>query len=192
MCKVRNCHDSAHNDKWRGIFYFLVICLFLHVSVFAQDKDTTNEQIILNKKGIFKNNPLLIVDGKVYEADSLKNIQPGDIIDVTVLKYATDKNVVICKPDNGAVIITTRKEAISQYQKKLGSFSRKYKGYLATHKCTESDFVYVLNGVPLDSAITKRLYGVPIKKIKTVSFMDKYFKETFNNSKPIVLITTKN
>jgi hypothetical protein len=142
--------------------------------------------------------PLFIIDDKKI-ADSLSNnvlqsINPNNILEISVLKDSASE-AISDHFNAGVIIITTKAYAKTTYQKKLSTFSKEYRNYLETHQRDSTDLFYVINGIPLDgkdeNEITKALYDIPRKKLKSVTFMGKYFKGAFNNSKPLVIIVTK-
>ena len=93
------------------------------------------------------------------------------------------------------VILTTKKYAVSEYQKKLSAFSKDYKLYVKENKNKDDQIFYVINGIQVQGTkdeILKTLYNLTARKIKTVFFLAKYYKDFFNNKYPIVVIGTSN
>jgi len=137
---------------------------------------------------------IYIVDGKLSH-EELEGVNPDDIFSMDILKSMYNKDVYVNTGNRGAIIVITKKFVIQSYQKKLSAFSKEYRSYLETHQRDSADLFYVINGVPLDgkdeNEITGTLYDIPRKRLKSVTFMDKYFKGAFNNSKPLVIIVTK-
>jgi TonB-dependent SusC/RagA subfamily outer membrane receptor len=148
-------------------------------------------------------NALYIMDGKV-SANKLNGINTGDIFDIKILKYDSTQ-IALTNPNRGqhdVVIICTQKGAIKSYQKKFSTFSKDYKEYLASNNNDDRGFLYLINGVSLDQIYIdygiaksdktwegiRKLYNVPVEKIKKISFLD-------NNGtaigKKIVVIKTK-
>jgi TonB-dependent SusC/RagA subfamily outer membrane receptor len=142
--------------------------------------------------------PLYIIDEKEIP-DSLatskrlsEKVNPNDIFAISILKDVDANTVYGAKGAHGVVIITTRMYAKAKYQNQLSAFSGKYRKYLKRHQNDDSDFVYLLNGEVLatDKVVTQ-LYALPPTTIKSVEIMNKYYKNIFNNNKPIIVITTK-
>ena len=177
----------------------LILGYFMSANVFAQGidsahKDTSKYFRIVDARPIDKSiKPLCVVDGKIYMR-SLERINPKDILEVSILKGTEAETLYGFGGVNGVVIITTKLYAISQYQQKLRGLSIQYDAYLKLNKNDDSELLYVLNGEPLEMTAKggglEKLYEIPLKKIKSVTFMDKYYKETFNNNKPLILIKT--
>ena len=97
------------------------------------------------------------------------------------------------KANNGAIIITTKKFAVSSYKAKLSSFSKKYKEYIE-HQNNDDDVSYVLNGVFLSvkpGERIKALYEIPANKIRSVYFMENEYYNGGDSRKYNVIITTK-
>lgn len=154
----------------------VVILLFLFASAnaSAQSTDTKDTTYVVDRK---------LSDRK------LGGTSPYDILNIQIL-LGKD---VDGHPNPPTVIVLTRKFAISEYQKKLGSFSNDYKKYLDNHNNRDDSLLYVLNGVVLEGKqdeVIGKLFAA-VDKMKTVDFMDKYFKNIFNNNRPIIIITTK-
>jgi hypothetical protein len=175
--------------------FIITFCLFMSVDALAQDNHG-NQKDSLKHAAVFKPSPpLIVVNGMVYDFDSLKNIKNSDILSIDTLKYRVKENSNPNIADRGAIIIITKEYAVGQYQKKLSSFSIDYKNYLETHQNNDSGLFYVLNGVPLeektDNTLISKLYEISVKKVKKVVFLEKYYKDILNNNKPIVGITTK-
>ena len=177
------------------------------LGVFAQDTSASKTDSIKQAKSfiihdaavITDDEPLIIIDdrqtGKSSSKHILKKIKPEDILEISILKDASAAALYGSKGANGVIIITTKSYAQQQYQQKLSGFSKSYKNYLKTNKDDDSELLYVLNGEPLNRTangdLIKKLYDIPLYKIKAVTFMDKYYKDTFNNNKPLILINTK-
>ena len=140
---------------------------------------------------------LLMIDkqGRASSKHILEKIKPEDILEISVLEDASATALYGSKGANGVVIFTTKLYAQQQYQQKLSMFSESYKNYLKTNKDDDSELLYVLNGEPLNRTangdLIKKLYDIPLYKIKAVTFMDKHYKDTFNNNEPLILINTR-
>lgn len=107
--------------------------------------------------------PLYVLDGIPYEG-SLENINPNDIINVSVLKDATAASIYGARSTNGVIVITTRKGA---KQKIGGSYNFSYgfsplpsRSY--ANKMSSSEFIdyqtYLFeNGVAESTKPSKRI-----------------------------------
>jgi len=183
---------------------FLLLCLTNFV--FGQDTSTRKtdsakraQSLMIRDPAVVTNNdPLIILDdkqtGKSSSKDFLEKIHPDDILEISVMKDALAQAIYGSKAANGVIIITTKSYAQRQYQRKLSTFSKSYKDYLKTNKNDDSKPLYVLNGEPLhrtaDGDLIKKLYDIPLEKIKSVTFLDKHYKDTFNNNEPLIIINT--
>ena len=59
--------------------------------------------------------PLLIIDGVPVEFEKLQSINPDDIESIHILQTDTLK-IVSCKPNNGVILITTKRNNIRRFQ----------------------------------------------------------------------------
>lgn len=73
-----------------------------------KEESNKTKVIIKGKSDSIKENPLVIVDGKKYNKDILKKIQPDDIQSISVLKG--EKAIKMYNAPNGAIIITRKKK----------------------------------------------------------------------------------
>jgi TonB-dependent SusC/RagA subfamily outer membrane receptor len=108
--------------------YILVITLFfLNFMVNAQMEKTdtvygkaknkgihnvaaTATPIVLRCPATISNSePLIVVDGLLYESDQLKNLNPAEIISIEVLKDAAASAIYGYRAANGVIIITTNR-----------------------------------------------------------------------------------
>lgn len=177
-----------------------ILGFFMLANVFAQGIDTAHKDaskrfMIVDTRPLDTSvKPLVVVDGQIYTR-SLERINPKDILEISILKGTEAETIYGSGGINGVVIITTKLYAISQYQQKLRGLSKQYDAYLKLNKNDDSELLYVLNGEPLEMTAKggglEKLYEIPLKKIESVTFMDKYYKGTFNNNKPLILIKTK-
>jgi len=140
-----------------------------------------------------KNKKLIVLDGAIYEG-KFTDIDPKDILSFNTLEGPVATSIYGEQGKNGVLLMSTLEEGIREYELKLSNFSFAYRFYLEANKNDDSGLVYLLNGVVLEgsrSEIIKRLYD-EIEKVKTVDFIDKFSEKlNLNNSKPIVVITTK-
>ena len=165
----------------------------------ALAQDTIPAKMGINKTTVFFNHSipsvnngyvLWIIDGKLIDdtisTDFLKGINPNTIYSLKMLKVATTDHY---HGAQGVIIINTKIYAAAQYEKKLSSFSKKYKGYLAYHH-DDKYCLYVLNGILIDGKLDDRirkLNEIPAEKIKTVNIRADYGSI---NNKEIIIITT--
>ncbi|MDB5122598.1 MAG: SusC/RagA family TonB-linked outer membrane protein [Mucilaginibacter sp.] len=142
------------------------------------------------------NPPLYIIDDKESPVslpnNALNNINPNDILSISVLKDAAANARYGSKAANGVIIIITKLYAKEQYQKQFSTFSKKYKRYLEGHQNNDKDILYILNGVPVNEKerdeATRRLYGILFKQIKKVDYSDNFVEGMKNGA--TVFITT--
>ncbi len=136
-------------------------------------------------------NALYIMDGKVLPS-KLNGIDLQNILSISIIKHVACDSCYVNTGDHGAVIIITKEGAIKSYQKKFSAFSKEYRTYFDNPQNNDSDFLYVVNGVPANIKTNegiKTLSDIRTLKIKEVIFKDK--GSILNNIKPIVVITTK-
>jgi hypothetical protein len=137
--------------------------------------------------------PLYIIDGKPIDGKP-KDVFAEDIIEIIAIKKIFGPNVYPNKPDNGAIIITTRTFAITQYQKKLSSFSKEYQACLNSSKADDSRFIYILNNRQLSGRrdeVINVLYAIPKNSIRKVTFLKPSMKSVYALNFPAVVIKTK-
>ncbi|HTD40332.1 MAG TPA: hypothetical protein VK671_06900 [Mucilaginibacter sp.] len=92
---------------------------------------------------------------------------------------------------DSVIIIVTKKSAVMEYQFKFSTFSKKYKDYMKSHQNNDEDFLYVLDGIPVQGKrddIIRALYKIPSEKIKEVGFNK---KQPTDGSTTLVIINTK-
>lgn len=70
---------------------------------------TTSPRITIHKRDRLANDPLYLVDGKIYEGE-ISSIQPDHIESIEVLKDASATALYGAKAENGVIIVTTKKE----------------------------------------------------------------------------------
>jgi TonB-dependent SusC/RagA subfamily outer membrane receptor len=159
--------------------YCFIASLFLSFSAVAQGvdtgrKDTSKQLIFLDATSKNTSKPLYVIDGVIFK-DHVKQINPQDIVRVTVLKDAQAKTIYGSRGANGVIVITTRQFVINQYHKKFVAFSKSYSDYLKAHENKDGDLNYILNGFPLEGKmdeIIERLYEIPSEDIRNVTFLD--------------------
>ena len=138
-------------------------------------------------------NNIVVVNNSASER-GLIGISISDLLDFEFTKN-TDLNGKTGPTVSSKLAITTISYAITEYQKKFGTFSKEYKTYLDSCKCNGTRFLYVIDGVPLKlegiRKTTAKLYDLPEKGIRSVKFMDTNFQIIYENKAPIVLITTQ-
>jgi TonB-dependent SusC/RagA subfamily outer membrane receptor len=146
---------------------------------------------------ILNDEPLIIIDNKPKNKSSskriLEKINPNDILEFSVLKDAAAEAIYGSQGANGVIIITTKQYAVSQYQRKLSLFSKKYKNYLLKIQNDDKELIYILNGMPVerknnDGAISI-LYKLLREDIKTVRYADNFTEGMKNRA--TIFITTK-
>ncbi|WP_426668415.1 hypothetical protein ACPPVU_19775 [Mucilaginibacter sp. McL0603] len=170
-------HRQAPGDKVILCMLTVLFFLFLSENTLAQTKNDT-----LNDKVVY------IVNGIPVSKDKINN---EDILTKDVIKGPSIAALHSEKEIDSVILIITKSSAITQYQKKFGTFSKKYKSYLDTHQNNDEDFIYVLDGVQLKGKrndIIKTLYEIPSKKIKEVGFNK---KQSTDGSATLVIINTK-
>jgi TonB-dependent SusC/RagA subfamily outer membrane receptor len=172
----------------------LFIVLFLATSVFAQANlvKTDTTKVFLNDKRNADKKPLYVVNENV--GGSADNINPNDILSIVVLKGASATSLYGEKAKEGVILIITKDFAVKKYQEKFGQFSAKYKEFLNSYKGVDADFIYVLNGTPLDNKGNankiKTLLEIPYNALVSINCMSQ-FTEGMNNKQPLIIITTK-
>jgi TonB-dependent SusC/RagA subfamily outer membrane receptor len=180
-----------------------IICLFLLLNIAlgqqANNRPSDSSKIIyLDRASPAKgyNAPLYIIDDKEspvsLQNSAFNNINPNDILSISVLKDAAASGHYGSKAANGVIIIITKLYAKQQYQKQFSAFSKKYKRYLKGHQNNDKDVLYILNGVPVNEKesdeATRKLYGRPFKQIQKVDYSDKFAEGV--KSGATVFITT--
>jgi hypothetical protein len=181
-------------------FTFALFSVLLSINTLAQRVDSVKRDSSLHLRlghdissSVTRQRFLTIIDNKLYYKKRIKKRWIGDlknIVYVNVLKGPESRAKYGKIGNNGAVVIVRKQYAIVQYQKKLSPFSKEYKRYIESHQ-NHSDLIYLLNGVVLPTGeVNKQLYDIPAASIKSVDVMDKYYRDVFNNDKPIIVITT--
>jgi hypothetical protein len=133
----------------------------------------------------------ITVDGQVTSS-KLEDMDANNIFMVEKLvspmEVGSTRNNIIVK-------VTTKPFAIKQYQQKLSGFSKEYSAYLDGSKGDDTELMYVVNGLitAQRDSLTKKLYEIPLKKIKTVDYLGKNEggEKYLPIIKSIVVITTK-
>jgi TonB-dependent SusC/RagA subfamily outer membrane receptor len=171
---------------------------------------TVNHKADSSKKGyvfhdeasVLPNVLLYIIDDKEIP-DSLassnyvfKNLSPNDILEISIVKGIEADAIYGIRGARGVVIITTKKYAIAQYQKRLSAFSTEYKSYIESimkynHNDNDVMYVYLKNNDPvfLDRyEMIKTLYNTSADSIEKVELKRQVTCWGTNIS---VIITTK-
>lgn len=132
--------------------------------------------------------PLFIVDSVRLNKQQLNDIDPHNILEVTILKSAAAKADYGPDGTNGVALVITKKFAIKKYKEKFSTLSTDYKNYLIAQGNSDAGVTYIIDSNKIDNNTNGlyRLYSTSGKKIDR-------FKFEKNNSGPgtIVTITTK-
>jgi outer membrane receptor protein involved in Fe transport len=117
--------------------------------------------------------PLYIADSVKITKSQLNAINPNDVSDVTILKRPADIARYGPEGINGVVVITTKKFAIASYQEKFSSFSDDLESYLTSHGKDDSQFIYLVDGVPVErnNSQSYKLNSIAKDKIESVTFV---------------------
>jgi len=157
-----------------------------HVKMIALVKDTLPSAI--TPATLKQGASLVLVDGEIYKGD-INQIDPQNIIDITILQNTPNKDPKESDTPNGETIITTRPYAILLYQKKFSTISKKYKDYIDL-KHSDTKLQYVLNNNLLNikrkSAVTD-LYQLSVNDIESIEFK----KDSHFTTDATVIINTK-
>jgi TonB-dependent SusC/RagA subfamily outer membrane receptor len=180
---------------------FLLLCLTNFV--FGQDAsagktDSTKQAqsfVIRDPAVLTDDETLIILDDKRTTKSSskhiLEKIKPNDIIELSVLKGASAEALYGSKGANGVIIITTKQYAISRYQQKFSTFSKKYKRYIDSLKSNDDEIVYVKDAVPItgknENDVISQVYKISKESITDIKFIDNPYLES-GNKKYMVLI----
>ena len=132
-------------------------------------KDSSAKETV---SSIIRKDPLLIMDGATIIRDSLKNTNPEDIADITVLKEKTATVLYGDKGKNGAIIIETKKFARAKYIKFLRDSSAQYDS-LYRQAGSDSSFQYVLNGKALKQNTEGSLAALSSQKLMDVKILNR-------------------
>lgn len=178
----------------------LILCFFVSANVFAQgidsvQKDTSKRTSIVDARPIDKSvKPLVVVDGQIYTR-SLERINPEDILEVSILKGTEAGKIYGSKGINGVVIITTKRYATIQYEKKFSAFSKEYKHYVDSLKSDDQQVTYVINGEFVAGKNrndeTSQLYNIPEEKIEGVVFKENPWYNGLPSKKYLLIIASK-
>jgi len=170
---------------------YLIVLLVLSRAVSAQTADTT--KVVFRCVPSYNNNePLYIVDDKISK--SINDVNPNNILEISVLKDSTATATYGPEAINGVVIITNRRFAITHYQNKFSKQSKKYRNYILLNNSDDSGLLYVINGEPLDGKsddIIRKLYDLKRANIKSINIIEKEKSEELMFQKPVVVIVTK-
>jgi TonB-dependent SusC/RagA subfamily outer membrane receptor len=150
--------------------------------------DTTNKAKPLDS--VVNKDALFVIDGQPSK-NKLNNVDPDDILSIDIIKKDKASEYFEGDASNGVVVIITKAGAIKNYQKKFSAFSKKYESYLENHQNKDDDFLYVLDGVPVQGKrndVIKTLYEIPSRTIKEIGFNE---KQPGHGSATMVIINTK-
>lgn len=155
----------------------IAICLAMF-SLFGQsDSAEVHEKA---PASIIKDTPLLIIDSVIVSMDSIKNINPNDIADVTVLKEKTRLAVYGERGRKGVIIAETKPFARKKYIHFLRLSS---KGYDSLYRQIGSDssFQYILNGKVLTQNYEGSLASLSLQKLTDIQILNKQqLKDSFD------------
>lgn len=153
------------NTKKTILFIFILFCFG---SSFARlnnsvSLETIAEVLKLNiADSIPKIKPLYILDEKKIEAAAFRKINPKSIFKVNVLKHDAAVKKYGRQAKDGAIVVLTKKFAISSYQERLSLLSKDYKQYLKEHH-NDDKLLFIINGVEYQSSSwerTEKLYSI--------------------------------
>jgi len=143
-------------------------------SSFAQDTTVAPRKGLPTDYSNIKksNGPLYIIDGVAIAKDSLKAINPNDIVLVNVLKGVSAAALYgSIGGANGVIQITTRKAAIEIYHKNIALASEAYALKVPTIQ-DENEILYVINNKPLLKNFESDLCQIRTEQIKDITLLD--------------------
>lgn len=110
---------------------------------FGSTSDTGGSQLtIRGVSSLYANTkPLYVVDGMPYEGD-INLINPGDVINVSVLKDATANSIYGAQAANGVIVITTRR---GQSGGQVGKTYVKYSGSIKLSPKPDFGYLNLIN-----------------------------------------------
>ncbi|HEY6503393.1 MAG TPA: hypothetical protein VIZ28_05405 [Chitinophagaceae bacterium] len=165
--------------------YIFVGLLFLTVTSFGQLPKKT-----MKKMG---QNPVLFLDSTETDMAALQKLNPFDISNISIVKPKKAKRLLGDKGSDGAIYVTTVKEAKKIYWAFFSTKSDHYKKLLDSPQA-DSIVQYVLNGQTLsDSAAPGSLFLVTDKNFKSLAIMDKekILSDDIEPKRYVVAITSK-
>lgn len=188
-------------DKRLLKYFFFVLIIAFACPVLAQRTDSLKNQVRIICLGSVDNRKILyVLDGRKI-ADSLidkdlKNLNPNDILEVTVLKDdSSAKTLYGVRGRLGVVIVVTKKYAVKKYQDKLGLISKNYKSYLEKHNGDDSGIFYILDGTVLESGgkynLAKMLYDIRDDNVHNANFVEMSSSDNQLKRTPVMWVTTK-
>lgn len=157
----------------KGLLLLLLVALGAYGS-FAQDTTVAPRKGLPTDYGTVKvsNQPLYIIDGVAIDKDSLKEINPKDIVLMNVFKGVSATALYgSIGGANGVIQITTRKAAIETYHKNIGAASEAYALKVSTIQ-DENEILYVVNGKPLLKNFEGDLCQINTEQILNVTLLD--------------------
>ena len=148
-------------------------------------------QLSTNKKG--DGQPIFILDSVRTNRNALDQIQPTDILSISV--YKDEHAIKLIGPDgaNGVVYIETKKFARTKYWKLLTNNSAEYLQAVPSAE-SDSNVAYILNGTVLTKDVESQLSSVTVESLISLRVIN---KETLSrqygitNKSTGVVITTK-
>jgi TonB-dependent SusC/RagA subfamily outer membrane receptor len=89
----------------------------LNIEPVKKDTAKTPARIIVRCRGTFNpdNEPLIIVDGLLIENENIKNLNPGNIERIDILKDAAASALYGYRAMNGVIIITTKSSRVRKF-----------------------------------------------------------------------------
>lgn len=143
--------------------------------------------------------PIYIIDGKLIAAASsdsvIRDLNPNKILDISVLKDSALDRTSSAGFHGRAVVITTKKYAILQYQKKFSAFSKAYNNYIDSLKSDDQQVTYVINGELVAGKDRNdeisQLYKIPKEKIKGIGFQENPWYNGSPSKKYLLIIASK-
>jgi hypothetical protein len=130
-------------------------------------------QSIENKTKKFGSNPTVFLDSIETTMSELKDLNPMDISNITLVQPKNAKKLLGDKGIDGAMYVTTKKSARDIYWKFFSSKSVDYKNLLPNAQA-DTIVQYVLNGIALsDSTVSGDLFLIANDRFKSITVVDK-------------------
>jgi len=139
-----------------------IILIVIPGFLFAQNKA---QQDLLNGR------LLLLVDGKEITVKELFNLNPATVMDAQKLDSLNTNKLYGDRGKAGAMIVITKKFAISTYEQLFSSVSDDLKAYYVNQKGDDSDVNYMINDIDITKDQTKvnKLFSISIDDIASIS-----------------------
>jgi hypothetical protein len=177
-----------------------LICLLFCLVNYSFGQDTTRKQNVFGKYSswaefnVAHHNPIFVVDNNMIAdtlvTKALKNLDAASVLELNIVKDSLPATVYAQQPLREVVLVVTKAYAAIEIQKRFASISKSYEKYIELHK--NEDLGYVINGIWSEGTsddTLKRLYDLPVKKIKFVGVLDK--DKVPGVIRSAVVITTK-